>query len=85
MASDRDLHEVAFIKSIFTIVPFGSNGEDAEAFGRTKAMLYAAGCPLDDMDLLIGTSALVSGYTLVTHNIKHFSRIAGLNVEDWLA
>jgi len=32
---------------------------------------------------LIAASAISSGAILVTHNIKHFSRIKGIKVEDW--
>ena len=83
MASDRGMFEVEFIKKIFNILPFGSN-DDAEIFGRSKALLYGAGVPIDDMDLLISSSALAGGFTMVTHNVRHFSHIPGLTVEDWM-
>ena len=35
-------------------------------------------------DLLIASHALALGLTLVTHNTREFSRIVGLQVEDWL-
>jgi len=38
---------------------------------------------LDDADLLIGCITLVTRATLVTNNTKHFSRISGLNLENW--
>jgi tRNA(fMet)-specific endonuclease VapC len=34
-------------------------------------------------DLLIAASALSCGMTVVTHNIREFNRIDGLQVEDW--
>jgi len=86
MQSERGLHEVAFIKAILNILPFqGPDASAAEGFGRIGAMLTSAGKPLDDMDLLIGVSALAEGMTMVTHNTRHFSRIPGLTLEDWLA
>lgn len=36
------------------------------------------------MDLLIGSTAVASGLTLVTHNTRHFSRIPKITLEDWL-
>ena len=39
---------------------------------------------LDKMDLFIAATALVNDYTLVTHNTRHFSRIPGLKLEDWI-
>jgi tRNA(fMet)-specific endonuclease VapC len=35
-------------------------------------------------DLLIGAIALAHGATLVTRNLRHFSQIPGLRVENWL-
>ena len=41
------------------------------------------GVPIDDADLLIAAQCIINGYTLVTHNIRHFEYIDGLLVEDW--
>lgn len=35
-------------------------------------------------DLLIAAIALAHGATMVTRNVKHFSQIPGLRVENWL-
>jgi len=35
-------------------------------------------------DLLIAASAIVNEYTVATANTRHFSRIKGLVVENWL-
>lgn len=40
---------------------------------------------LDEPDLRIASIALSRGLTVVTGNVRHFSRITELNVEDWLA
>lgn len=85
MASERGLHEVEFLKTIFGIIPFGGDkGASADVFGSTKALLESIGEPIGDMDLLIGSTAVASGLTLVTHNTRHFSRIPKINLEDWL-
>lgn len=85
MASERGMHEIAFIKSIFSILPYGQENSLApELYGKIKNFLTASGSPVNDMDILIGVSALSEGYTMVTHNVKHFSRIPELKVEDWL-
>ncbi len=34
-------------------------------------------------DLQIASIAIANGGTLVTHNTREFSRIPGLNLEDW--
>jgi tRNA(fMet)-specific endonuclease VapC len=47
------------------------------------ADLRAKGTPADDIDLLIAGIALANNLILVTHNVKHFDRIEGLEVTDW--
>jgi tRNA(fMet)-specific endonuclease VapC len=49
-----------------------------------SAMLRASGQLIEDADLLIAAIALVHDMTLVTNNTAHFTRIPGLQVEDWL-
>jgi len=36
------------------------------------------------MDLIIGATALHEDLILVTDNVKHFSRIPGLRIENWI-
>lgn len=57
---------------------------EAEAFARIKSELMRAGTVIEDMDMLIGAHALASGCTLVTNNTRHFERIEGLEIEDWV-
>ncbi|MGI8553784.1 MAG: type II toxin-antitoxin system VapC family toxin [Dehalococcoidia bacterium] len=54
-------------------------------FANLKARLRASGQMIPDFDLLIAATALVHDRALVTHNTRHFSRIAGLTLLDWLA
>jgi tRNA(fMet)-specific endonuclease VapC len=53
----------------------------------TSAKIYAdlrkKGTPLDDIDLLIAGVAIANNLVLITHNQKHFSKIEGLELEDW--
>jgi len=55
----------------------------AEEYGALRATLAAAGQPIGPNDLLIAATALAHDLTLVTHNLREFSRIAGLKIEDW--
>ena len=43
-----------------------------------------AGKLIEEFDLLIGCAAKAAGLTVVTHNVKHFSHIEGLDIEDWV-
>ncbi len=56
----------------------------SEMFGEMKATLEKAGAIIDDADLFIAACAKVHGLALVTNNIKHFKRIKGLKLENWV-
>lgn len=59
--------------------------EVVDAFCREKVRIGASGQTIEDFDLLIGISARENKLTVVTHNAKHFSRIEGLEIVDWLS
>ena len=52
-------------------------------FGQIKSELETAGNRIDDADVIIAATAIENDMTLVTGNIKHFSRITGLRIENW--
>ena len=56
----------------------------ARLFGEVKSRLAASGQVVADADLFIAAIAISHGATLVTGNRKHYARITGLVVEDWL-
>jgi len=58
--------------------------ESTEIFGMLKSQLEKKGSRLDDFDLLIASCALAHNLTLVTNNIKHFRRIKGLKLTNWI-
>jgi len=79
--SDRLFNEVNSVMGKFTITDFGDS--QSELYGKIRLRLEKSGTPLGDMDMLIAASAMAAGAILVTHNIRHFSKIKGLKVEDW--
>ena len=56
----------------------------AAAYAIIKNSLMQAGKLIEDMDILIAAHASSLGYTIVTDNLKHFSRIDGLQTENWI-
>lgn len=56
----------------------------AQRFGEIRAGLLDQGISVSSIDLFIGATALTHGLTVVTHNVRHFSKIPGLLVEDWI-
>ena len=65
------------------ILAFGPVG--AAAYGRVRAALERLGTPIGPLDTLIAAHALGLGVTLVTNNVREFSRVPGLEIEDWTA
>jgi len=56
----------------------------AATHGRLRAQLRQAGTPIGDFDEMIAAHALSVGAVLITDNERHFRRISGLPVENWI-
>ena len=63
------------------ILPFDAPAD--EHYADIRADLERAGTPIGSHDLLIAAHARSLGLTLVTHNVREFSRVPGLSVADW--
>ena len=64
------------------VVPF--EREAAEEYGPLRAHLEAQGTPIGHQDTQIAAIALANDLTVVTGNTRHFERVPGLSVENWL-
>lgn len=49
-----------------------------------KARLRKQGILIDDLDLFIGCTAVVSKCIMVTENVKHLNRIEHIHIENWV-
>ena len=56
----------------------------ADIYGETHTLLMKNGQPIGIMDVQIAAHALAENLILVTHNTRHFERIPGLKLEDWM-
>lgn len=52
-------------------------------FASIAANLHHAGTPIGSMDAMIAAHAMAANAVLVSNNTRHFSRVAGLRVENW--
>jgi tRNA(fMet)-specific endonuclease VapC len=52
--------------------------------GNIRAYLEKTGMMLAWADIQIAAIAMTYDMTLITGNLKHFSRVSGLKVENWL-
>jgi tRNA(fMet)-specific endonuclease VapC len=73
---------VEVLRHAQTILPFDRAA--AEMYGSVRAELERRGRRLAEPDLRIAAISLSRGLTLVTGNVRHFARVPGLLVENWL-
>ncbi len=71
----------SFIKDV-AIVPFDESA--ADRFAVVAAALARRGQPIGAFDTLVAAHALSLGVAVVTNNARHFSRVPGLRVENWV-
>jgi tRNA(fMet)-specific endonuclease VapC len=62
---------------------FPFDDDCAEEYGMIRTVLEQLGQPIGANDLLIASVARCHDLVLVTHNFGEFSRVGGLQVEDW--
>jgi tRNA(fMet)-specific endonuclease VapC len=80
--SPRLLSRVEAILDTLAVVPFDVPADAEYAIIRVE--LEASGKPIGPNDLLIAAHARSLATTIVTANATEFSRVRGLNVENWL-
>jgi len=76
-----NLARVQRLIEIFPVIDCSSSV--MACFGLVKAQLSRQDITVDDFDLLIGSTAITLGYTLVTNKQKHFSKIPDLKLANW--
>jgi tRNA(fMet)-specific endonuclease VapC len=64
------------------ILPFDT--DSGKIYGRLKALLKKRGLSKSEPDLRIAAIAIQHNMILITGNKRHFMKIPGINVEDWI-
>jgi tRNA(fMet)-specific endonuclease VapC len=78
---EKNIALVKAFSTSFESLPFDDSA--AEIYGQIRVALEKQGNLIGPYDLLIASTALAYGVTLVTHNTKEFSRVPELKLEDW--
>ena len=55
----------------------------ADCYGKIRADLEKKGTPIGPLDMMIAGHAQSHGYTVVTNNVKEFSKVMDLKIENW--
>jgi tRNA(fMet)-specific endonuclease VapC len=78
---DKNLARLKIFFDEFVSLPF--DGQAADICGYIRSELNKKGTPIGVYDLQIASIALANNLVLVTHNVGEFSRVDGLQYEDW--
>jgi tRNA(fMet)-specific endonuclease VapC len=80
--SKRIFEKITSIVARASIISFDQSA--AKIYAKLRSELEAKGMPIENMDMLIVACAVANKATLVTNNTKHFSKINGLEVQNWI-
>jgi tRNA(fMet)-specific endonuclease VapC len=78
---ERNLADIEALVARLEVLPFDNKA--AYHFGQIRAGLYRTGQPIGPYDMMIAGQARASGLKLITNNVKEFTRVPGLLLEDW--
>ena len=53
------------------------------AFQKERAELAISGSPIGPYDIQIAAQGITRGLIVVTHNTSEFTRVPGIQLEDW--
>ena len=71
-----------FVRRLDAVIAWDLRAVDATV--EVMRQLNAAGTPIGPNDTAIAGHAIAIGCTLVTNNVREFSRVPGLVYEDWV-
>ena len=80
--SPRNQMALEMFLAPLTILPFDEAA--IWAYGDLRASLERKGTPIGSLDTMIAAHALSHQATLITNNTAEFSRVPGLQVENWV-
>jgi tRNA(fMet)-specific endonuclease VapC len=75
--NEQDLND--FLRGVQVI---GIDEDACKVFGRERGRLRKAGQLIGDFDLLIASTGLHYGVTVLTNNRQHCERVEGLQIES---
>lgn len=82
IGSARLLEQLKVAATLYDVLPLDRRA--VESYARLRADLERVGTPIGPLDTLIAAHALSLDLILVTDNVREFSRVPGLRVENWL-
>lgn len=85
-SSRREQIIEAFEERVFPSVHIvGFDEMSGKLFGELKARLEEQGIVCSEPDLRIASIAIQHDFILITGNTRHFEKISGLSIENWIS
>lgn len=78
---DKDKNALAVFLQHVAVLDYPSDA--ALDYAQIRAYLKKKGTPIGANDLFIAAHSRCLGMTMVTNNMREFSRVPGLKVENW--
>ncbi len=81
--SERNRRALEMFLAPLELMPFDEPA--IWVYGKLRADLERRGQPIGSLDTMIAAHALSMKAVLVTNNMREFSRVTGLQLENWTA
>ena len=82
IGSSKIGRQLDLAETIYDVLPL--TADVIQSYSDIRVRLERLGTPIGPYDLLIAAHAVSLDLPLVTANVREFSRVAGLRVENWL-
>ena len=82
--SKNPSYDIQLVKDFCAYFKIEKITDSLDEYALQKSRLRSEGMLIDDNDLFIGASAISGNYILVTDNVKHFKRLRGIEIENWI-
>ena len=80
-SSKQLTRQLDLVLSTIQVMPFEAPAD--RLYGKLRVYLEERGTPIGPYDMLIAAQALALDCTIVTRNVREFSRVPELKVDDW--
>ena len=80
-SSKQLTRQLDLVLSTIQVMPFEAPAD--RLYGKLRVYLEERGTPIGPYDMLIAAQALALDCTIVTGNVREFSRVPELKVDDW--
>ena len=77
-------NERALEQFLLPLTVAGFDEKAAVTYGHVRSALERVGTPVGPLDTLIAAHTLSLGLTLVTNNVREFSRVPDLALDNWV-